>query len=334
MSGENKGFWRRWWRWLRVILIGLGVCLLLLAGTRLFLLYKVRSAIAAIRDRGVPTTTSELAEMYGPAAGQNAVDPFKTAFAALRGDYYDAERLLRSECLPGSGESPSAETKWELAAWLAVNEERMSLVEKALAGGDCRLPMNIGYVAYSDPSGRLEQATRLFHARAAMAVEQRQPDAAVRAVLTQFALARALGDEAILACRAARIAILRRAVANIEAALNARILEDRHFAALDKALRDEEAHDGLVRIIQGERCRGIDAIQRTGGFGPVVPFIDAHVPISDWCHNLLQSMQYRIRRVMDLLLMRGGYRGGYDDSTSFASILKRSCDYAGFLQAY
>ena len=143
MSGENKGFWRRWWRWLRVILIGLGVCLLLLAGTRLFLLYKVRSAIAAIRDRGVPTTTAELAEMYGPASGQDAVNPFRSAFALLSDDY-SVQQLFRGNRLPGSGESPSAETKWELAAWLAVNEEAMSLVEKALAGGDCRRPVDLG----------------------------------------------------------------------------------------------------------------------------------------------------------------------------------------------
>jgi hypothetical protein len=337
MSGESKGVRRRWWwRWLRVTLIVIGALLLLIAGTRLFLFYRLRSAISEIRERGVPVTSAELAVMYGPAAGHGAMDPFGAAFKAL-GDRDPAWGLFTRGGLLISDNGLSAEMKWEIAACLAENDEAMGLMEKALAGGSCQTPVLLDRRRGGtgvERTGGLELFSRLFYLRALMAVEQRQPDEAVRAILTQFALARSLGEEVLSRQRLARSAIVQRAVRDIECALNARILDDRHFDALDKALREEEAHDCLLRVIRGDRCTGVDLIKVYGSFGPVLPFVYPGESFPGWWRRWTYSMQSQCRRGMDLLLMRDrGYARDGAIAESGREILMQMCDYVGFLQA-
>ena len=295
MSGDNKGVKRRWWwRWLRVSLIVIGVLFLLLAGTRLFLLYRVRSAISAIRDRGVPATSAELAAMYGPAAGQGAEDSFAEAFKMLRDNEALSEYLGENK-LPDPGNPLPLDMKQKLASWLLKNEAAMLLAERSLAKGNCRLPVDLrgAYLGPSDDGVKsLRQIATLFHLRTVMAAEDRQSDVASKAILAQFALARSLGDEALMVRRAMRWGIDWRAVKDIEIALNARILDDRQLVDLDAVVRSEETHDDLIRIMQGERCQGIDLMLMSGGIGPITPF-----PVAG------------------------------------DSIIERSCDVAGFLQA-
>jgi hypothetical protein len=222
---------------------------------------ELQSKLDAIRAAGYPVTCDELDAWYPrvPFGEENAADTILEAFA-----YYcqwDEEALKKLPVvgeaeLPARTEPLPEEMKTIIAAYLADNQQALTLLHQGAAMEHCRYPVDLrmGFNAVLGHLSDMRAGARMLHLEAILHAENNEPQLAVDSIKTLFGLAGSLENEPTLVSQLVRIACQSVGVSTIERLLNQVELTDSQLMELDQLLILLEKSEGMIRAIVGERC--------------------------------------------------------------------------------
>jgi hypothetical protein len=246
--------------------------------------------VAAIRQRGQPTTLAELEQWGCPATtNENAGFVYQQAFAKLvRPSTNDSPKLpVEGElAMPRRTNPFSEDTRLLMQEFLATNSAAQMLLDRAERLPAAAYPhgTNELITAFFQDAAGVRAAARLLYLRAILAAEQNHPDEAVTALRGIIPLTRPLDCAPLVIKYLVKTAVESISVTAFERVVNRTTLTDAQLAGLDDLLRETEASDKLQDALIGERAFMLEGFKKP-------PYSSSSVDLDKELSVVLQIIQ-------------------------------------------
>ncbi|WP_417848517.1 hypothetical protein [Thalassoglobus sp.] len=231
--------------------------------------------LAEIREKGLPTSPSELNDYYAvPAGVADRTDAWQKVFDLLE----NADLENRGQALPYIGNGPSPipppGEEWDqLAAsrkFLAEFEKEIAAIHEAGAEtGQIRLPIDftVGDPFQFEMSKQPRIIARLLSLDAHVSTHDGHSERTLNDIHSIFAISDALQGEVILISHLLRNAFHAMGISVMEEVLSHNAWDDEDLAALQESIRRANFRDELIFALHGERAISLKLIDMIS-FGP------------------------------------------------------------------
>lgn len=238
---------------------------------------------AEVRQRGEPVTPQELAATYPPVPdADNAYVALERLWADEDPEFWKAfkegQRPLpqprQREYDPqlpylGSGPKPTHDgalgeaSVQAMAAYLGSQQDHLAAVRVAVGRKAFRAPIEFedGFAAPLPYLSRLKGEGLRFQLEALQAIEQRQSDRALDAIVDIARVGHCLADDPLVLGQLVRIAHYSMAMASAERLLCQQALDERGLARLEAILSTLKPEAGLRRALLGERVIAMSMVE-------------------------------------------------------------------------
>ena len=251
----------REWSLRRWLLVTAVIILLPLIGLRLHLKWRVRRAVAELRETGYPITWNDLSEFYGRVPDDQNAAPLLTNAFSLFVDKESSE--IATVPIVGRGRLPPIDSNWphEVAAvthaYLKEQALLLQAIHAVLQRPDYRLYRDHSRVESFSQYGSALKLIRLSTRYAAQA--QHWPQA-WESALDEFRLALVLQNEPNLTASMICRSFLRGAVDDLEQLLKVSSPNVNTVVAIRRELQKAARPVSLSRVIVGERVGFLEPV--------------------------------------------------------------------------
>jgi hypothetical protein len=244
--------------------------------------------IEAAQQRGEPVYLADF-KPEGLVPQQNAAPLLEKAISALvepSDDFY--ESLTEPPVVPAD--------VTPLREGLAANQRALDLLEQALARPYCWFELEGDFEdwieADLDRFQGIRNFSRLLTARALLAMAEKKPDVALRAILDQFALAETLDALPMYITQLVRDTLLRITLDQLSLLLAQASLTPEQLQELDRRLAHQSETYSLQRCVYAERAWFTDYLKDLQGF--TLPLFEDDDSLN-WLENQYYSLHYNLR---------------------------------------
>lgn len=254
VENDGQGGWSRWW----LVLLGVASIIIGYAAYRVTLFAAVDNSLAALAEKGYPTTVDELEQWK--SRGENAAPLYLKAFSeafikpaddppgdlpfvSSRGIRYTARRL-------------SKQTWREAGAYLDRKQKALELLHRAADRPDCFYPMGVRSVRTSNVIRYAGRAARLLALQAGVRASEGRPRAAARSLTAGLAAADSLRRMRLLRAQRERAEALRVVAGATRTVLAHAPVPAEDLAVLQEALRkvDRRTERAVEQGLAGTLC--------------------------------------------------------------------------------
>ncbi|QDT32531.1 hypothetical protein [Thalassoglobus polymorphus] len=231
--------------------------------------------LTEIREKGLPTSPSELNDYYAvPAGVADRTDAWQKVFDLLE----NADLENRGQALPYIGNGPTPVPppgeKWDQLAlsrkFLVEHEQEIAAIHEAGAEtGQIRFPLDftLGNPLQFEISSRPRTIARLLSLDAHVSTHDGDSERTLNDIRSIFAISDALQGEVILVRHLLRNALHAMGISVLEEVFSHNDWTDEDLAALQESIRRADFRDELIFALHGERAISLKLIDMIS-FGP------------------------------------------------------------------
>jgi hypothetical protein len=256
---------RRLPRWAKIAIIVILALAAIILAPQVYVRYRIRQELDAIRKAGYPVTLEELDRWIPAPTGANAADVYQQAFAKFARTPGDANLpIVGTARLPELGEPLPEEMQEAIADYLKANADALALLHKAAGIPECQFPSSVsaGSFAARPELTSIRQAARLLYLEALARAEAGDAPGAAQSVEDMLAMSASLRQDPTMISRLVRVAVNAIAMVTLERVLSRTPVTDQTLRSLAERQMRSEDLEGLPAILAAERCTGYDFLSR------------------------------------------------------------------------